>query len=78
DQRFDQIFGRRYPHHVSLNLALEQSCVHKQELLRVLDAAQVPLHTKGAESDIREYVTRRLVGEPAMTMAVEIGIPLRD
>ena len=44
DRRFDEIFERRYPHHASLNLALQQFCAHKQELLRVLDAPQVPLH----------------------------------
>ena len=61
DRRFDEIFERRYPHHASLNLALQQFCAHKQELLRVLDAPQVPLHTNAAESDIREYVTRRKI-----------------
>lgn len=61
DRRFDEIFGRRYPEHYGLNLALQQFCTYKQELLRVLDAPQVPLHTKAAESDIREYVTRRKI-----------------
>ncbi len=61
DRRFDEIFGRRYPHHASLNLALQQFCTYKQELLRVLDAPPVPLHTNAAESDIREYVTRRKI-----------------
>ncbi len=60
DRRFDEIFGRRYPEHYGLNLALQQFCTYKQELLRVLDAPQVPLHTN-AESDIREYVTRRKI-----------------
>lgn len=60
-QRFDEIFGKRYPHHYGLNLAMQQFCVHKQELLRVLDAPQVPLHTNAAEADIREYVTRRKI-----------------
>ncbi len=60
DRRFDEIFGRRYTEHYGLNLALQQFCTYKQELLRVLDAPQVPLHTN-AESDIREYVTRRKI-----------------
>lgn len=60
-QRFDEIFGRRYPHHYSLNLAMKQFCLHKTELLRVLDAPLVPLHTNAAETDIREYVTRRKI-----------------
>ncbi len=45
DRRFDEIFGRRYPEHYGLNLALQQFCTYKQELLRVLGAPQVPLHT---------------------------------
>ena len=74
-ERFDEIFGKRYPHHYGLNLAMQQFCAHKQELLRVLEAPQVqgglpgeaspgntpPLHTNAAESDIREYVTRRKI-----------------
>jgi hypothetical protein len=58
-ERFNEIFGKRYPHHYGLNLAMQQFCVHKDELLRVLDVPQVPLHTNAAEADIREYVTRR-------------------
>ena len=60
-QRFDEIFSQRYPHHYGLNLAMQQFCVHKDELLRVLDVPQVPLHTNAAEADIREYVTRRKI-----------------
>ena len=59
--RFEQIFGQRYPHHYGLNLAMQQFCAHKEELLRVLDTPQVPLHTNAAEADIREYVTRRKI-----------------
>ena len=59
--RFDEIFGQRYPYHYGLNLAMQQFCAHKQELLRVLDAPHVPLHTNAAEADIREYVTRRKI-----------------
>ncbi len=59
--RFDEIFGQRYPHHYGLNLAMQQFCTHKEELLRVLDTPQVPLHTNAAEADIREYVTRRKI-----------------
>ena len=60
-ERFDDIFGQRYPHHYGLNLAMQQFCAHKEELLRVLEAPQVPLHTNAAEADIREYVTRRKI-----------------
>ncbi|WP_442949269.1 IS66 family transposase, partial [Nostoc sp.] len=47
--------------HYGLNLAMQQFCAHKQELLRVLDAPQLPLHTNAAEADIREYVTRHKI-----------------
>jgi uncharacterized coiled-coil protein SlyX len=59
--RFDEIFGQRYPHHYGLNLAMEKFCAHKSELLRVLALPQLPLHTNAAETDIREYVTRRKI-----------------
>jgi DNA-binding transcriptional MerR regulator len=59
--RFDEIFGLRYPHHYGLNLAMQQFCANKKKLLRVLDGPQLPLHTNAAESDIREYVTRRKI-----------------
>ena len=59
--RFDEIFGQRYPSHYGLNLAMKQFCAHKDELLRVLDFPQLPLHPLAAETDIREYVTRRKI-----------------
>ena len=60
-ERFEEIFGQRYPHHYGLNLVMQQFCAHKDELLRVLDAPQLPLHTNAAETDLREYVTRRKI-----------------
>lgn len=60
-ERFDEIFGKRYPRHYGLNLAMSQFCAQKKELLRVLDAPQLPLHNNAAETDIREYVTRRKI-----------------
>ncbi len=60
-QRFDEIFAQRYPRHYGLNLAMQQFCAHKSELLRVLDTPQVPLHTNAAETDIRSDVTRRKI-----------------
>ena len=61
EQAFDQLFGRCFLHHASLNTVLSQFRTHKAELLRMLDFPQLPLHNNGAESDIREYVTRRKV-----------------
>jgi hypothetical protein len=60
---------------IRVNLALQQFCAHKAELLRVLDTPQVqgglpgeaspgntpPLHTNAAEADIRSLVTRRKI-----------------
>jgi hypothetical protein len=60
-QTFDQVFGRCYLHHGSLNTVLTWFRTHKAELLQVLDYAQFPLHNNAAETDIREYVTRRKI-----------------
>jgi hypothetical protein len=60
-QIFDQVFGRCYLHHSSLNIVLNGFRIHKAELLRVLDYTQFPLHNNSAETDIREYVTRRKI-----------------
>ena len=58
---FDQIFERNYLHHASLNIVLKWFRGHKDELLRVLDYAQFPLHNNDAETDIREFVIRRKI-----------------
>lgn len=60
-QAFDQIFGQCYLHHATLNIVLTWFGTHKTELLRVLDYPQLPLHNNAAETDIREYVTRRKI-----------------
>jgi hypothetical protein len=59
--RFDHIFGRCYIRHSSLNDALNHIRNHKAELLQVLDCPILPLHNNAAETDIREYVTRRKI-----------------
>jgi multidrug efflux pump subunit AcrA (membrane-fusion protein) len=61
EQAFEQLFGRCFLHHASLNTVLSQFRAHKAELLRMLDFPQLPLHNNDGESDIREYVTRRKV-----------------
>ena len=58
---FDAVFGRCYLHHASLNQVLMGFRERKAELLSVLDCPQLPLHNNEAESDIREYVTRRKI-----------------
>jgi hypothetical protein len=59
--KFDQIFGRCYIRHGLLNDALNHIRNHKVELLQVLDCPDFPLHNNAAETDIREYVTRRKI-----------------
>jgi hypothetical protein len=58
---FDQLFGRCYLHHATLNIVLKGFREHKAQLLLVLDYPQFPLHNNGAETDIREYVLRRKI-----------------
>lgn len=74
-QEFDVIFGRHYSHHPCLNLALASFRDHKQELLRVLDFPDLPLHNNAAETDIREYVTRRKISGGTRS---ELGRQARD
>lgn len=75
DQRFDEIFGRCYLQHETLNTVLGQFCANKQQLLRVLDVPDIPLHTNEAESDIREFVIRRKISGGTRS---ELGRKARD
>jgi len=59
-QRFDVIFKSRSTFAL-LNRLLERLYRNKAELLRVLDYPATPLHTNGAENDIRCQVTKRKV-----------------
>ena len=61
EEGFEAVFGRCYLHHASLNQVLMGFRKRKAELLAVLDCPQLPLHNNEAESDIREYVTRRKI-----------------
>jgi hypothetical protein len=58
--RFDRIF-RRHTGFVTLDRLLARLLASKPELLMVLDRPEIPLHTNGAENDIRCQVTRRKV-----------------
>jgi hypothetical protein len=73
--RFDQIFGRCYIHHGLLNDALNHIRNHKVELLQVLACPVLPLHNNAAETDIREYVTRRKISGGTRS---ELGRIARD
>lgn len=58
--RFDRIFTRKTGL-VSLDRLLTRLHERKDELLRVLDRPDIPLHTNGSENDIRCHVTKRKV-----------------
>ena len=73
--KFDEIFGRCYIHHGLLNSVLNQIRNHKIELLQVLDCPEFPLHNNAAETDIREYVTRRKISGGTRS---ELGRKARD
>ncbi len=59
-RRFDRIFGT-VTGYASLDRLLERLKANRDELLRVLDRPETPLHTNRVENDIRDYVTRRKV-----------------
>jgi hypothetical protein len=73
--KFDEIFGRCYIRHGLLNSVLNQIRNHKIELLQVLDCPEFPLHNNAAETDIREYVTRRKISGGTRS---ELGRRARD
>ncbi len=58
--RFDRIFKRRTGF-VTLDRLLARLHTRKDELLRVLDRPEIPLHTNGSENDLRAHVTKRKV-----------------
>jgi hypothetical protein len=58
--RFDRIFTRKTGF-VTLDRLLARLRANKNELLRVLDRPEIPLHTNGSENDIRCQVTKRKI-----------------
>ncbi len=60
DRRFDEIFGRRYPEHYGLNLAPTVLYLQTGVTASARRAASAATY-QCAESDIREYVTRRKI-----------------
>ena len=58
--RFDAIFTQR-TRFETLNQTLKRIHRNKAELLLVLDHPDVPLHTNGSETDIRDYVKKNKV-----------------
>ena len=57
---FDAIFTQK-TNYITLNRKLRQIHQHKEKLLLVLRHPEVPLHTNGSETDIRDYVKKRKV-----------------
>jgi hypothetical protein len=61
--RFERIFGR-VTGFAELDATVARIRANKDELLRVLDRPEIPLHTNGSENDVRCFVTkRRISGE---------------
>src|SRR3954454_10336022 len=58
--RFYRIFRRRTGF-ATLDRLLERLYANKEELLRVLDRPQLPLHTNGSERDLRPHVIKRKI-----------------
>jgi hypothetical protein len=58
--RFDRIFTSRTGF-VTLDRLLARLHANKNELLKVLDRPEIPLHTNGSENDIRCQVTKRKI-----------------
>ena len=58
--QFDRIFTRETGFAL-LDRLLKRLHANKEELLRVLDRPEIPLHTNGSENDIRCQVTKRKV-----------------
>ena len=58
--RFDRIFRRRTGF-ATLDRLLQRLQANKEELLRVLDRPEVPLHTNGSERDLRPQVVKRKI-----------------
>src|SRR4051812_9527995 len=62
-RRFDRIFTR-VTGFAELDEAVARTHANKDELLRVLDRPDIPLHTNGSENAVRSFVTkRRISGE---------------
>ena len=57
---FDVIFLQKTSYE-TLNQALQRIFKNKAELLLVLDHPEIPLHTNGSETDIRDFVKKKKV-----------------
>jgi hypothetical protein len=60
EQRFDTLFTQK-TRFSTPNQTLKRIYRNKAELLLVLERPEVPLHTHGSESDLRDYVKKKKV-----------------
>ncbi|HTR13626.1 MAG TPA: transposase, partial [Roseiarcus sp.] len=59
--QFDRIFNRSRTGSATLDSLLRRLFRLKDDLLRVLDHPDIPLHTNASENDIRGFVTKRKI-----------------
>ena len=59
-QQFDAIFTQQTSY-ATLNRTLKSIHRNKAELLRVLERPEIPLHTNGSETDLRDYIKKRKI-----------------
>jgi len=60
-QSFDDLFLKKKTASPALNHLLSKTYAKKDELLRVLERSETPLHNNGTETDVREMVIKRKV-----------------
>lgn len=61
EQSFDNLFSKKKTTSPTLNDQLAKTYAKKDELLRVLQRPETPLHNNGTETDAREMVVKRKV-----------------
>jgi Transposase IS66 family len=59
--RFEALVNQKTNYPASIGQVLQEMREHQDDLLRVLDHPEVPLHNNGMESDIRGYVKVRKI-----------------
>jgi hypothetical protein len=61
EQSFDNLFLKKKTSSPTLNKQLAKTYAKKDELLRVLERPETPLHNNGTETDAREMVVKRKI-----------------
>ncbi|WP_245444378.1 transposase [Microvirga sp. KLBC 81] len=65
-RRFDKIFGLRTGYK-ELDALLARLARRKDELLRVLERTEIPLHTNASEDDLRAWAIKRKISGGTMS-----------